>query len=173
MTYYFVVNLLVNTSKYYRLQKEKAVKMRWIELRKNAVQYSQNNLLESTKRDSTFIEPQKIVENYITSSNILLVTSNTLMIIANLIIMIEYLPFPIGATSDVEVYVLKLLGVGCSASWINVGSLISSLPQFGVVTIPKLGLNYHEENHQRGCVSSLWSCPGVFCVSIWRLLYVP
>lgn len=133
LTYYFVVTLLVNTSKYYMLEKQKTIKSRWVELRKNAEHFSQSQMLEKSKNQSSIPEPEKIVKNYLTFANFLLVFSNTLMLISNIFIIIESLPINIGVTSNLDRYVLKLLGIGCFASWINIGTLLSSLPKFRVV----------------------------------------
>lgn len=171
LTYYFVVSLLVNNSKYYKLEKQKVVKKRWIELRKNVENYTNVQQWEKPREVLQIPETVKTA-SYITIANLLLIISNTMMLVANIFVLLELVPFKLASSSTIEHYIRRFLGVGCFFSWLNIGTLLAALPQFKVVSLFLSGISDNPEINPGSDVPASWCDSSVLRFSVWRLLHV-
>lgn len=132
LTYSFVVTFLVNNSKYHKLEKQKIVKKRWIELRKNVENYTQIQHWDKPREVIQIPDAVKTA-SYLTFPNLLLIFSNTLLLIANFFVILELVPYKFALSSTLSRYIRMFLGIGCFFTWLNIGTLLSALPQFRVV----------------------------------------
>lgn len=128
-TYYFVVGLIVNLSKFHRLEKQKLVKERWVASRQNAEDFKR---FKSWDRNvSVAGRPREM--SFFSFSNIVLLLSNTFLLLANIFIIISTLPLELAYDSFYEGYVNYFLGLGVSMSWINAATVLSTIETFQVV----------------------------------------
>ena len=134
MTYYFLVSLIVNNSKYKMFEKNKAIKIRWMELRKNAQLFKQTKGWE--RAEESRAKNQNIPDEvkFLTIANVILLFSNSFLLLANIFVLFFNLPFEIEKSSKIDGYVRILLGLGCSMSWLNCVTLMATLKEFRVVS---------------------------------------
>lgn len=138
MAYYYIVTVVVKNSKYHKLQKQKLVKKRWIELRKNAKTFQEKNGWQTPQDElSPPHEPASI--QFMTLTNVLLALSNSSLILANIFFLLLQLPIEAARSSEVDRYVRACLGIGCCLSWMNCVTLLADLAVFRVVAFADLG----------------------------------
>lgn len=131
ITYFFLVTLIVNSSKYHKLQKQKAIKKRWMELRKNAQLFKQTKGWTKPEETQPETEPQEV--KFLTIANVILTLSNSFLLLSNIFVLLFMLPFEIAKSSKIDDYVRIFLGIGCCLSWFNCVTLMATMKMFRVV----------------------------------------
>ncbi len=133
MTYYFLVSLIVNSSKYRKLERNKSIKIRWMELRKNAQLFKQTKGWERTEESKAKNQNMPDEVKILTIANVILMLSNSFLLMANIFVLLFNLPFEIAKSSKIDNYVRILLGLGSCLSWFNCVTLMATLKDFRVV----------------------------------------
>lgn len=168
-TYYFVVGLIVNLSKFHRLEKQKLVKERWVASRQNAEDFKRfkswdrNESAGSREREMSFFS----------FSNIVLLLSNTFLLLANIFIVISTLPLELAYDSFYEGYVSYFLGLGVSMSWINAATVLSTIETFQVVRATQAGLRKHPQVRVERRDAAVRRGAAFLRLLVRRVLHVP
>ena len=131
LTYYYIVTVVVNNSKYHKLDKQKAIKKRWMQLRKNKSLFQENKNWEQTVAQGETAD-REIVQ-FMTPPNIILMLSCSLLLLANIFMLLFHLPFFLERSSVIDGYIRTFMGLGCFLGWINCVTLLATLKVFEVV----------------------------------------
>lgn len=172
ITYYFLVSLIVNNSKYRKLEKQKAVKKRWMELRKNAKVFQQTKGWE--KPEETQPLTPEITEKirFLTLANVILLLSNSFLLFANILVLFFLMPFEMAKSSTIDFYIRICMGIGCCLSWFNCVTLMATFKKFRVVDLVSSGCFDYQPQYSRSRSFSLRSDPTVLRFLVRRLLHV-
>jgi hypothetical protein len=138
ITYWYVLDLGLNIVRFNKLEEERISKLRWVEKSK-----SMHNLLKKGTL-STFSQAE-LTQNAVQNSaqplgqilwsfpNMVLMVSNSFLLLANIFILIGSFSFKEIFESETDRYVRTFLGLGCSLSWVNAGTLLVKFGRFRVV----------------------------------------
>lgn len=131
-TYYYIVGIIVNMSKYNKLEKQKQNKMRWLEQSRNVEDFMRvSKVFEQKTTKQNLVQHYR--HNFFGFSNITLIVSNSFLLCANIILMINALGFDLSSDSSLEKLFKIFLGFGCCLSLINVVTILAKLESFKVV----------------------------------------
>ncbi len=133
-TYYYIVGIIVNISKYNKLEKQKQGKMRWVEQSNNTEDFMRvSKAFEQKKRPDVKNVVGHFRHKFFGFSNVTLIISNSFLLCANLILMINAIGFELAQDSSLEKLFKIFLGFGCSISMVNVVTILAKLESFRVV----------------------------------------
>lgn len=130
-TYYFVVSHLVHISKFHRLEKQRRIKLRWIEQKKNVEDFKRVSKAWEGQNPKVFAHIYE--ETFFGLSNIALIVSNSFLLLSNIFILLSATSLELDSESNIDRIVKIFLGIGCSLSWINIVTLLANVEKFQVV----------------------------------------
>lgn len=138
IAYWYVLELGLNISRYNKLEEERKSKLRWVQkslnmrnlMRKGKLStFSQAELAQSAVENSA----QPLGQRMWSFPNITLIVSNSFLLLANVFICIGSFGLQGVFESETDRYVRTFLGLGCSLSWVNAGTLLVRFGRFRVV----------------------------------------
>ena len=142
IAYWYVLELGLNISRFDRLETARKAKLRWVEKSQNMRNLMNKGRLSTFSqaeltRHAVEVSAQPLGQRMWSFPNVVLIVSNSFLLLANVFICIGSINLKGVFESETDRYVRTFLGLGCSLSWVNAGTLLVKFGRFRVVLYPR------------------------------------